>query len=183
MSGIAPIKPTAVAHQEGVVALIALIGLGIRDGSPLSGLAPRLNVLVGVGAGVGAGLAAAAVLWFFERLRFPGLVRLASWQSRMVGHWGVQDAVAVAIFSGLAEEALARALLQPLVGLIPAAVLFALLHLPPEREAWFWPVMAFVLGMGLGLLFERWGFPAAAAAHATVNGTGLLRLRRTEAEV
>ncbi len=183
MGGIAPIKPTAVAHQEGVVALVALVGLGIRDGSPLVGLAPRLGVWVGLGAGLGAGLAAAGALWILERLRLPGLGRLTTWQSRMVGHWSVQESLAVALFSGLAEEALARALLQPLVGLVPAAVLFALLHFPPEREAWFWPLMAFTLGLGLGLIFARWGFPAAAAAHATLNGVGLLRLRRTGAGV
>ena len=43
----------------------------------------------------------------------------------MVAGWSKGDALAVAVFSGLAEEAFIRALLQPLIGLVPAAAVFA----------------------------------------------------------
>jgi membrane protease YdiL (CAAX protease family) len=97
----------------------------------------------------------------------------------MVTGWSVTDAAAVAVFSGLAEEALVRALLQPIIGLLPAALLFAALHFLPDRRLWLWPVLALILGMVLGKLFEIGGYPAAAAAHVTINAVSLYRLQRS----
>ena len=125
--------------------------------------------------GAAVGLAFAFVLWLLRR---TGPVRtLEGWQREMVGGWTAADAVAVAILSGLAEEALLRALLQPVIGLVPAAVIFALLHFLPDRRLWLWPLLALASGLVLGLLFTVYGFPAAVAAHTTVNLVGLLRLR------
>jgi membrane protease YdiL (CAAX protease family) len=83
----------------------------------------------------------------------------------------------VSVLSGLAEEALMRAVLQPVIGLIAAAALFAALHVVPDRGLWLWPALALVLGVGFGLLFERYGYPAAAAAHVTLNLIALQQLR------
>jgi len=83
--------------------------------------------------------------------------------------------------SGIAEEALLRALLQPVIGLVPAALLFAVLHLVPDRRLWMWPAIALVLGLVLGVIFSRFGYPAAATAHCAINLLALLRLRRCEA--
>jgi membrane protease YdiL (CAAX protease family) len=116
------------------------------------------------------------VLW---PLRNVGpLARLERWQRTIVSDWSVTDAVVVALVSGLAEEALLRALLQPIIGLIPAAAIFAVLHLVPDRRLWIWPVFALVVGLLFGLVFNCWGYPAVAAAHVTVNLAALLRLRR-----
>jgi membrane protease YdiL (CAAX protease family) len=100
----------------------------------------------------------------------------------MVRGWSATDAVAVAVFSGLAEEALVRALLQPLIGLLPAALLFAALHFMPDRRLGLWPLLALTLGVMLGGLFEFGGYPAAAAAHITINAISLSRLRRAAGE-
>jgi membrane protease YdiL (CAAX protease family) len=127
-----------------------------------------------------AGVLCAAGLWALRRL--PALADLEEWQQRMVRNWTVMDAAAVAVFSGLAEEALIRALLQPVIGLLPAALLFAALHIVPDRRLWLWPVLACVLGAGLGVIFEFGGYPAAAAAHIAINAFALLRLQRTAAE-
>jgi membrane protease YdiL (CAAX protease family) len=89
--------------------------------------------------------------------------------------------VVIALFSGLAEEALIRALLQPIVGLVPAALVFAALHIVPDRRLWLWPVLALVLGLGLGWVFEHGGYPAAASAHIAINLLSLLRLREAAA--
>lgn len=169
------IPPTAVVHQEGVIVLIALVGLGVRDGSPIPGLA---GAPAGVAVGLAAGLAAAVALYAVRRL--APVDAMTRWQRTMVAGWSATDAIAVALVSGLAEEALVRALLQPLIGLVLAALVFALLHVIPDRRVWAWPVMAFLLGLGLGELFTRWGFPAAAAAHVALNAVGLLRLRGDE---
>ncbi len=132
---------------------------------PLLGLAESILV------GVAAGLVCFGLLWL---VRGVGPLRdLETWQRQMVAGWSTGDAVAVAVFSGLAEEALIRALLQPLIGLVPAAAVFAVLHLVPDRRLWMWPLVALLLGVAIGWLFGRWGYPAAAAAHVVINGLSL----------
>lgn len=155
--------------------MLAIVGLGLRDGNPVAGLVPRGGLWTSIGAGLAAGVATALALWLLHKL--PPLRRLEAWQHNLVAGWSKGDAVAIAVLSGLAEEALARALLQPLIGLVPAAMVFGLLHIAPERRLWLWPVMAFVLGLALGGMFEYGGYPAAAAAHLAINAFGLLRLR------
>ena len=163
-------------HQEGVIAVIAVVGLSFRPEGLVVGLAPQTEIAAAIFGGLSVGALCAAVLWLFRRL--PALAALEKWQRRMVGDWSVTDAAAVALFSGFAEEALIRALLQPVIGLIPAALLFAVLHLVPDRRLWMWPVMALLLGVLLGVVFEWGGFPAAACAHIAINAVALYRLRR-----
>ena len=174
--GALKINPRPIVHQEGILGLIAIVGLGLRDGSPIAGLLPRGALALSLGVGTAAGLGTFLLVWALSRI--PAVHRLESWQRDMVGGWGVADVISVALISGLMEEALVRALFQPMVGLVPAAVIFGLLHFVPDRKAWIWPLLATVLGAGLGVLFEVWGYPAAAAAHATINIGGLARLRR-----
>ncbi len=171
-----PIRATALLHQEGLLAVVAAVGLFFRGQGPMTALLPRTSWMESLGAGIITGGAALALMGAL--LLVPIVRDLEQWQAGMVQGWTVFDAVAVAVFSGLAEEALIRALLQPWIGLVAAAVLFALLHIVPDRRLWAWPVIALALGLVLGLVFERWGYPAAAAAHIVVNMVSLLRLRR-----
>jgi membrane protease YdiL (CAAX protease family) len=171
-----PVPARALVHQEGVIAAIALIGLAVRDGSPVAGLAPHGNWLEAIVAGTVVTVGVAAALWAVRGSR--PLRELERWQRRLVEHWEPADVASVALLSGLAEEALMRALLQPLIGLVPAALVFALLHLVPDRRLWAWPVTAFVMGLVFGWLQQRYGYPAAAAAHVLLNGVSLMRLRR-----
>ena len=175
---IRTIPPTVLVHQEGVIAAIALIGLAIRGGIP-AGLAVEGAPLTAVSLGIGAGVAGFAVMWVLRIFR--PMKELERWQRRMVAGWSPTDAVVIALFSGLAEEALIRALLQPIVGLVPAALVFAALHIVPDRRLWLWPVVALVLGLGLGWVFELGGYPAAASAHIAINLLSLLRLREAAA--
>ncbi len=170
------IRAVALIHQEGVLALIAVVGLSFGERGLLQALAPKTTVLGSLAVGVTAGIACVGLLWLLRKV--PALERLEHWQQGVVSGWTATDAVAVALVSGLAEEALLRALLQPVIGLVPAAVLFAVLHLVPERKLWFWPVFALISGLLLGGLFEVWGYPAAAVAHIVINAVALLRLRR-----
>jgi membrane protease YdiL (CAAX protease family) len=169
------LDPVTLIHQEGVVGVVALIGLGLRSEGPLSALAPVAGWVPSLVAGLAIGGAAAGVLLLLARL--PPLLRLQRWQREMVAAWSSGDVAAVAMLSGIAEEALVRALLQPLIGLLPAAAVFALLHVVPDRDAWAWPLVALALGLVLGALFARHGYPAAAAAHVVVNAIGFARLR------
>lgn len=170
-----PVRAALLIHQEGALAVIALIGLHFTSGGIAGGLIVRGSWTSSVAAGVGCGAVCVAVLWSLRKI--PPLRRLEAWQRGIVRGWTTTDAVCVAVLSGIAEEALLRALLQPLIGLVPAAVLFAILHVVPDRRLWLWPVFALGSGLALGLLFDEFGYPAAAAAHVVINGVALLRLR------
>lgn len=170
-----PIPASALLHQEGVIAVIALIGLSLSPRGVFLGLAPRGSAAISVLVGLLAGVVCSLLLWILRRQ--GALARLERWQGEMVKGWTVIDALAVALFSGLAEEALLRALVQPLIGLLPAAAIFAVLHLIPDRRLWLWPVLALAMGVVLGGVFEFAGYPAAAVAHIVINGFSLLRLR------
>jgi membrane protease YdiL (CAAX protease family) len=174
------IPAVVLINQEGVIGVIALIGLSLRDSGVWGGLAPRGSLASGVIAGMVVGGICAAGLWMLRRL--PALADLEAWQQQMVRDWSIADAIVVALFSGLAEEALIRALLQPIIGLLPAALLFAALHIVPDRRLWLWPILACALGAVLGMIFEFGGYPAAAAAHIAINAFALLRLQRTATE-
>ena len=174
------IPATILIHQEGVVAVIALVGLSMRADGILGGLAPRGAAAASVFSGLAVGAACAAAVWVFRRL--PALAALEAWQKDMVRGWSITDAAAVSVFSGLAEEALVRALLQPVIGLLPAALLFAALHLVPDRRLWLWPALALGLGGILGGGFRHGGYPAAATAHIAINAFALLRLQRAAHE-
>lgn len=180
MSEPPAIRAVALVHQEGVLALIAVIGLSLGEGRFLDALMPKGPLLWSLVAGAAAGAACVGVVWLLQAV--PGLRRLERWQRGVVAGWTISDAVSVALISGIAEEALLRALLQPLIGLAPAAVIFALLHIVPDRKLWFWPIFALASGLLLGVLFEFAGYPAAATAHILINLVALLRLRRPEAE-
>jgi membrane protease YdiL (CAAX protease family) len=168
------ISPRLLVHQEGLICVVALIGLLLREGGLLPYVAPRSGWLAALAGGTGAGICLAAMIWLLRNL---GPAReLEEWLSDMLRKWSVTDAMSVAFISGIAEEALIRALLQPMIGLFPAALLFALLHIFPDRRLWFWPFMALTLGIVIGLLFERYGYPAAALAHIIVNAIGMVRV-------
>lgn len=172
------IPATMVIHQEGVIAVIALVGVWFRDDGWVTAFAPIGGPASSIFAGAGVGLVCFCLLWL---VRGAGPFRdLEAWQRRMVEGWSIGDVVAVALFSGLAEEALIRALLQPLIGLLPAAAVFAVLHVVPDRRLWMWPLMALLLGLVIGETFARWGYPAAAAAHVLINGVSLARFRLLE---
>jgi membrane protease YdiL (CAAX protease family) len=172
----APIRATAVLHQEGFLGIIALVGIFWRNDGTLAALVPVTSWIESIFAGF---IVAFGVLGLMRvGLVLSSIRRLERWQGRLVSEWSPMDAIAVAVFSGLAEEALIRAFLQPWVGLVVAAVIFALLHIVPDRRLWAWPVIALVLGLVFGLVYERWGYPAVATAHIIVNLVSLLRLRR-----
>lgn len=180
MSDPPAIRAVALVHQEGVLALVAVIGLFFSERPILDALSPSGSLLGSLAAGAAAAAVCVGVLWLLRAV--PPLERLERWQRGVVARWSTTDAVSVALISGVAEEALLRALLQPVIGLAPAAVLFAVLHIVPDRKLWIWPVFALASGLLLGVLFESHGYPAAATAHILINLVALVRLRSPDAE-
>ena len=56
----------------------------------------------------------------------------------------------LSVLSALSEELLFRALLGPLIGLVPSALVFGVLHVSPRGTSLAWPLWAFVMGLLFG---------------------------------
>jgi membrane protease YdiL (CAAX protease family) len=114
-------------------------------------------------------------------LAFVGLTRVAvqrfAWARSMhrsfhdlLGPLSHRDIVILAGASSIGEEFLFRGALQPWLGLVPQAVLFALLHIGPGRRFVPWTLSALAMGLGFGLMTQVSGnLGGAIAAHFIIN--------------
>ncbi len=87
----------------------------------------------------------------------------------------------LSLFAGVFEELFFRAFLQEALGLLPAAILFVLVHGYYRLRPQGMPIVAlFLTGFSLllGLLYQHLGFYAAAAAHFIYDLTVLEITRR-----
>lgn len=102
---------------------------------------------------------------------------LARSLAQLLGPLSLRQCGALALASGVAEEALFRGALQPLLGYVGASLLFGLAHWVPRRELLPWVAFTFAAGFGLGWLYEATGnLVAPVVAHAGVNAVNLWRL-------
>lgn len=128
------------------------------------------------------GLVGGAVLvgsWHAGRLALPGARALEASMARMIGPLTGAEIVTLSALSGLSEELFFRGAVQSHWGIVPATLVFALLHLGPGREYRLWTAFAVVAGAGLGLLMLwRGNLLAPVVAHVAVNLCGLTRLAR-----
>ncbi len=124
------------------------------------------------------GLAAALLLgsWLSERY-WPAMRRLTAELQTVIGPVDARRALLWGLCSGVAEEALFRGPVQDLLGWLPTAIGFGLLHGGLSRRLIAWSCFALVAGVGFGLLTVRHGsvWPAALA-HIVVNAVNLRRL-------
>jgi len=129
---------------------------------------------------VGSGLAVAAATIALsrkitEQTRWGDAMGRAL--ARLLGDRSVRDCVALAVASGVAEEAFFRGALQPAVGWLPASLIFGLVHFAPRRELLPWTGFALCAGLVLGGLFEFTGnLVAPIVAHVGINAVNLRRL-------
>lgn len=87
----------------------------------------------------------------------------------------------LAIFSSVGEELFFRSFLTSTLGVLPATLLFGLLHQVKGTARWIWVAWAFVVGLLLALVFVTTGsILGPIVAHALVNGTNLGFLRSHE---
>lgn len=87
----------------------------------------------------------------------------------------VWEWLALGVASGLGEELLFRGALQPIFGLVPTSILFAIAHV----QYGFTPItlVVFVLGFALGYIRNRYNTTVAILVHGGYNFTlGLLSL-------
>jgi membrane protease YdiL (CAAX protease family) len=92
----------------------------------------------------------------------------------ILGPLSVVDCLVLAVWSGVAEEAFFRGALQPLVGWVPASLLFGAVHFVPRGEFLPWTGFAVAAGFLLGWLFDATGnLLAPIVAHALINAVNL----------
>jgi uncharacterized protein len=144
-------------------------------GAPAIGPA-RVLLHALLGMAVGLLLVVASRAWTH---RSPAGRSLARALAEAVGPLPTRALLALALASGLAEEAFFRGALQPRVGWLVATLLFALAHLAPRRELAPWAAFAAVAGGIFGALFAATGsLVAPATAHVVVNALNLQWLAR-----
>lgn len=119
----------------------------------------------------GTAVVLAATPWM---MRFEWARRISTMIHQVFGDLNLAQSAWLGIVSGLCEELLFRGALQPITGLIPAAILFALAHM---IGAWW--IFAFVVGLALGVLYDWSGslWPCVLA-HASLNAINLYRMGR-----
>jgi membrane protease YdiL (CAAX protease family) len=131
-------------------------------------------------AGAGALVGFAVVLlsgWLTRRTRAGD--ELARALARLVGRRTTGECVALALASGIGEEAFFRGAMQPHLGLVATSLLFALAHFVPRRDLLPWTAFSLAAGFALGGLFEATGnLVAPVVAHAVVNAVNLRLLSR-----
>jgi membrane protease YdiL (CAAX protease family) len=87
----------------------------------------------------------------------------------------------LALASSVGEELFFRGALLPVIGLLPSTVLFAALHLRPQARFLPWTLMSFILGLGMGAMFQWLGdLSGPIAAHFTINLLNLNYIAKTE---
>ncbi len=171
---------SAVAFYVGVLVLAAIWSMLMSAGLlPILAI-PKDKTLPWWLAGVGAALAIVVVTALAER-HSPALRRLSAELGDLVAPVTLPRVLVLAGLSGICEEALFRGPVQQTLGLVPAALVFALLHGGLSRRYLAWSLFALLAGLCFGVLADVYASVAPAAiAHIVVNAINLRRLARAQ---
>lgn len=102
----------------------------------------------------------------------------------MLGDLDAREILVLAAASAIGEELLFRGALQPWVGLVPQAVLFAALHVGPRRRHLVWTAWALAMGLALGAMTAAVGdLGGAVLAHFVINFVNLHFIVRADVPV
>ncbi len=150
-------------------AIMLSAGLGDADLYRLDEDRGAIWLLLSPGAGVLVGLAFVA-LTRIAVVRFVWAQNLHRSFHDVLGPLAMRDIVILAAASSIGEEFLFRGALQPWLGLVPQAALFALLHVGPGKRFVPWTASALGMGIAFGLLADATGnLGGPIAAHFTIN--------------
>ncbi len=128
-----------------------------------------LDLLVGILLG----LAVVGITWLAVK-RSKKLKNLSHEFYKMLGPLNGSEVFFIAAFSALGEEFFFRGVAQAVLGLIPASLLFGLLHVGPGRKYAPWTIFAVIVGFLFGLAYEwRGNLLLPTAAHFVVNFVNL----------
>lgn len=165
-------KVTLIALvMEGSLVLLGLLLLRFTGRTDFLNLfSPGKDFWFWIAAGIGAGFL--AVTWISAAYRlWLAFARSIQVTVRQVfGLMELRTLVVISFLAALGEEFFFRGVLQPVIGVTGASLIFAVLHSGFRRELWAYGLTAFIISVIFGLLYhvggELW---AAVAAHATYN--------------
>ena len=120
-----------------------------------------------LGFSIGAATSFLIIHWPPLHMIAERMANLVAWETLRI--W---DVLFVALLAAFGEELLFRGALQPLIGLVPAALVFGLLHATSLPHI----IFASLLGLWFGLLYQWTGslWPPIVAHLALDAATGLL---------
>ncbi len=135
------------------------------------------------GVTIAAAAVGAAIGWLFGRPRKPHAQRMFDWALKPLAviEPSHRNIALLSLCAGVFEELLFRAALLPVIGLVPAALLFALMHsqaalfAPSRTQATAYFAIIFAIGLLLGWVFNVFGLWAAIVLHGVYDYV-LLRL-------
>jgi len=163
--------------QTGMFVLLALVGVGWGTRRSFGAALARLGIVRPSGKEVAIGVFAAVVMVPVV-VALEALANLAgfgvpqdieSLSDMLLGPlfetpWGI---LSIGLAAAIGEEPLFRGALQPRFGLLPTALLFALVH--NNYGLSFATLVVFVLGLVLGAERIRYNTTTAIITHATYN--------------
>src|SRR5262249_46658650 len=87
----------------------------------------------------------------------------------------------LAAASAVGEEMLFRGALVPVLGIFWSSLLFAAMHMRAQWRFLPWTIMSFIMGVAMGVLYEKLGnLGAPIAAHFVINFLNLHYIAKTE---
>jgi len=137
-----------------------------------------VSILIGGAAGVAFGLGMAR-LTRFSVYRFRWARALHIEFRGLFGPLRGLYILGVAFFSAVGEGLFFRGAMQAQRGIVPASLIFGVLHIAPGRKFIPWPCQAIVMGFAFGALYWLTGNLAAPVlAHFTINYENLHFINR-----
>lgn len=156
----------------GALALLALLISAGRDDIDIYRIEGRSTSLF-LALSPLIGLAVALAVVFLSRFavhRFDWARRLHTDFRSLLGPLSGREILILAVASAVGEELLFRGALQPMIGIWPQAVVFALLHIGPGMRFLPWTLSAFAVGLVFGWLFHATGdLGGPIVAHFAIN--------------
>lgn len=153
------------------------VWVSVREGGlPASLLIDAERWWLDLALGVAAGAALLGVWWLLKALLPAGALLERHFTALLAGLEPGRT-VALAALSGFAEELFFRGAVQGQWGLVPASLLFGLLHTGRGAPFRLWTLFATIAGFTLGgLALWRGNLLAAIVAHFVLNAVNLRRL-------
>lgn len=122
--------------------------------------------------------------WNFGIRRLAAARELENRLGSALGPLGNEEAVTLAVLSGVAEELFFRGAVQGSWGWLWATLMFALLHTGPGRVFGLWTAFAVVAGGAFGgLMLWTGNLLAPIVAHFLINAVNLRRLGAEQTEI
>lgn len=171
-----PLSVGDLIAQEVPFLILAAAGVGIFMRRSVSGTAARLGLVVPAWWQLVLALAAAGVFFAFGQAMdglshawTPGVAHQVDTTTQRLfgGLGGPVGIAAVALAPGICEEILFRGALQPRIGIIATALLFASIH--TQYGVSLDALSVFVIALGLGLIRKYTNTTTSMACHIGYN--------------